>query len=650
MLLKKFSLKYFPVFLIFLLLLNSCTPARPGKASSYSAGDYRFSDDVRTLIEQGRYYEAEKNLVAAVIESPDDPEPKKLLSLVYFRTENYEAAEKFIRLVIKSDPEIFSMVTENLGFDLYYIFVTSMIRQNKLNSAAEYFYLVVDRDGLSKLNKLKYDLMLIEFDYRNDQLESAEERIRTALTELELTQDQKLNLFYLLSSSEIKMNKLDSALESTIFLILNDYDFKYSRKIKRLLDGIVNYATEDRLSQLRPKITDGYRELAARSEGNVSLKEKILRAVNTLENTEMTIEMKQNGNNGSYINYIKIFPDKDITTIYISSKDSITYQNPPLFDGKTLTLRIPGKQIQSSGLSSKAPPGSGVENIEWSFSNDTLDFRINLTSNFDITLERSYGEEFEKSDNLKDKHSLKVNIYLPQQTYSEPVETDFDEAKFTIVLDPGHGGDDPGALGVLKNSEGKFYTEKEMNLLLCKGLKKYLEEKGYRVFLTRDGDYYPSLHERNRIAQNRNADMFLSVHLNSASKKNQNFWQTDRYYGAEMIVRNSLGQMPKFINFQAGNKQEWMKLREKALNDHKKLSSILARTIPESLEKPFNAKRKLVSKNLVIFSGMTIPHALIEAGFIINNKTLKYLLSDSGQNDFFQGVLNGVEEYRKGSH
>jgi N-acetylmuramoyl-L-alanine amidase len=47
---------------------------------------------------------------------------------------------------------------------------------------------------------------------------------------------------------------------------------------------------------------------------------------------------------------------------------------------------------------------------------------------------------------------------------------------------------------------------------------------------------------------------------------------------------------------------------------------------------------------------MTIPHALIEAGFIINNKTLKYLLSDSGQNDFFQGVLNGVEEYRKGSH
>ncbi len=641
--------KYLLILPTLLFILNSCAPAGTAGISGRPGTGYRQADALY-LIGQDRFNEAEKLLVPAVTADPSDPEPKKLLTLVYFRTGNYEAAEKLIRSLTASDRQIFSHVTENIGFDLYYMFVTSLIRQNKLNSSAEYFYLVSDVAGLSKENRIKYDLMLIEFDYRSDLLESVENRIRGALSNHDLTQDQKLNLYYLLSSSEIRMNKLDSSLENAIFLVLNDYEFKYSRKIKRLLDGIVNNSTEDLLEKLKPKITDGYRELAARSADNINLKDKILRAVNTLENTEVTIEMKENGNNGSYINYIKIFPDKDVTTIYVSSKDSITYENPPLFDGKTLTLRIPGKQILSSVTSSKAPPGSGVENIEWSFKDDTLDFKVNLSSNLNITLERSNGEEFEKNDGLKDKFSLKINIYLPEQTYAQPAAADYDETKFTIVLDPGHGGDDPGALGVMKDSDGKLYTEKDVNLLLCKELKKYLEEKNYRVFLTRDGDYYPSLHERNRIAQNRNADMFISIHLNSASKKNKKYWQTDRYYGAELIVRNSLGKMPEFINFQAGNRNEWMKLREKALGQHKKLSGILARTIPASLDKPFNAKRKIKPKNLVIFSGMTIPHALIEAGFIINNKTLKYLLSENGQKDFFKGVLNGIDEYRKGSY
>jgi len=632
------------------MLFLSCTPAGYFSSSPKKASPKISGNDVMLLIEQGRFNEAEKELVSRIVSNPEDPLPKKQLSLVYFKTENYPSAEKLIRSLMESDPDIFSMVTENFEFDLYYIFTTSLIRQNKLNTVAEYFYLVADRDGLSKENRLKYDLMLIEFDYRSGQLEVADERIRSALTEHELTQDQKLNLYYLLSSTEIRLNKLNSSLENAIFLILNDYDFKYSRKIKRLLDGIVNNSTEDQLERLRPKIADGYRELAARSIDNTSLKEKILRAVNTLENTEVTIGMRQNGNNGSYINYIKIFPDKDMTTIYISSNDSINYVNPPLYDGKTLTLRIPGKQILSSESYSVAPPGSGVESLKWKFVNDTLELKINLTENLNITLERSFGEEFEKNDNLKDRHSLKVNVYLPEQTYLQVVEPDDGGTKYTIVLDPGHGGDDPGALSIMKKKDGNKYTEKEMNLILCKGLKQYLEERGYRVFLTRDGDYYPSLHERNRIAQNRNADMFLSVHLNSASKKNKKYWQSDRYYGAEMIVRNSLGKMPEFINFQAGNRKEWMKLREKALTQHKRLSNILSKTIPEAFEKPFNAKRKIKPKNLIIFSGMTIPHALIEAGFIINNKTLKYLLSEKGQNDFFEGVYKGVETYRKGAH
>jgi len=153
--------------------------------------------------------------------------------------------------------------------------------------------------------------------------------------------------------------------------------------------------------------------------------------------------------------------------------------------------------------------------------------------------------------------------------------------------------------------------------------------------------------ERNRIAQNRNADMFLSIHLNSAARRNKKLWQSDRYYGSELIVRKSLGSPPKFINSKRISQAEWKKKRLTALKQHKKLSYIFNKTIPGALKAPFNKVRTIKSKNLGIFSGMTIPHALIETGFIINNKNLNYLLSEKGQDDLFEGIYKGIEEYRK---
>ncbi|HXK50197.1 MAG TPA: hypothetical protein PKW56_07000, partial [Clostridiales bacterium] len=196
------SIKYLLPASLLIMLFLSCTPAGYFSSSPGNIHPAEAGDDVMPLIEQGRFNEAEKELVRRIVSNPDDPVPKKQLSLVYFKTENYPSAEKIIRSLMKSEPEIFSMVTENFEFDLYFIFTTSLIRQNKLNTVAEYFYLVADRDGLSRENRLKYDLMLIEFDYRSEQLDLADERIRSVLTEHELTQDQKLNLYYLLSSSE----------------------------------------------------------------------------------------------------------------------------------------------------------------------------------------------------------------------------------------------------------------------------------------------------------------------------------------------------------------------------------------------------------------------------------------------------------------
>lgn len=84
-----------------------------------------------------------------------------------------------------------------------------------------------------------------------------------------------------------------------------------------------------------------------------------------------------------------------------------------------------------------------------------------------------------------------------------------DPGEVTIVLDPGHGGDDPGAT----SPHGHF--EKEANLLLAQKVRDELVLLGYRVLMTRDGDSAQALYDRPRLAHAENADAFVSIHHNA---------------------------------------------------------------------------------------------------------------------------------------
>ena len=78
-----------------------------------------------------------------------------------------------------------------------------------------------------------------------------------------------------------------------------------------------------------------------------------------------------------------------------------------------------------------------------------------------------------------------------------------------IVIDPGHGGKDPGAISP------KGTKEKDINLRIAKLLKRELEKKGFIVYLTRKKDIYLSLQKRVEIAKDKRADLFISIHANS---------------------------------------------------------------------------------------------------------------------------------------
>jgi N-acetylmuramoyl-L-alanine amidase len=83
-----------------------------------------------------------------------------------------------------------------------------------------------------------------------------------------------------------------------------------------------------------------------------------------------------------------------------------------------------------------------------------------------------------------------------------------------VVIDPGHGGKDPGAIG------GKGLQEKEVVLDIGHRLRKLLEQQGHRVLMTRRGDTFISLDDRARIANREAADLYISIHANSNPKRN----------------------------------------------------------------------------------------------------------------------------------
>jgi len=116
------------------------------------------------------------------------------------------------------------------------------------------------------------------------------------------------------------------------------------------------------------------------------------------------------------------------------------------------------------------------------------------------------GDERAAADGLRHNAALPVPLRRPPPERSSAVAT----AEPTIVIDPGHGGIDPGAIGV----SGKL--EKNIVLAIAKELRRQLEQTGrYEVVMTREGDEFVRLRDRLRIAREHHGDLFLSLHADS---------------------------------------------------------------------------------------------------------------------------------------
>lgn len=181
--------------------------------------------------------------------------------------------------------------------------------------------------------------------------------------------------------------------------------------------------------------------------------------------------------------------------------------------GNTIALEFSNATLHASLPAEKIIGKRGIDKIIFTTANDNQ-------CKIDIILDKPLKADVFKLKKFMDKPDRVVVDILMEQVMKQ---TDIKKRtptpptafkKRVIVIDPGHGGDDPGAIG----KTGTY--EKDLVLAISREIKKEIDKMpGYRAVLTRDGDYYVSFNKRLNVARQTNASLFISVHADAARNR-----------------------------------------------------------------------------------------------------------------------------------
>lgn len=218
-----------------------------------------------------------------------------------------------------------------------------------------------------------------------------------------------------------------------------------------------------------------------------------------------------------------------------------------------------------------------------------------------------------------------------------------------IAIDPGHGGEDTGAVGP------SGVAEKEVTLGVAKKLSVSLREKtGCSVVLTREDDTFVPLEERTALANRVSADIFISIHVNAALSRTVDgietfflsFDATDEDARRVAAFENSFSASGKTHTEVSGDLKEI--LLDMASTESHHESSALAEYVQTSLLKAVKREDRGVKQApFTVLVGATMPAILVEVGFISNPREEMRLSSSAGQARLSDSITEGVIHFKK---
>lgn len=235
----------------------------------------------------------------------------------------------------------------------------------------------------------------------------------------------------------------------------------------------------------------------------------------------------------------------------------------------------------------------------------------------------------------------------------------------TIVIDPGHGGKDPGAPGKTKATSEKHIVLKISKLFGEKIKNAYPDVK---VIYTRDSDVFIGLHERAMVARRNNADLFVSIHCNSSSAKSaygssvhilgqrsDNSKNKTDYFERNLSVAQQENSViileddykTKYQDFDPDSPESFISHRLQWTAFYESSLLFASEVVDHLIKAPLRPRRAVIDQDIFqVLVETNMPSVLLELAFISNQTEYEYLSSAKGQEEIAQRLFEAFRSYK----
>lgn len=321
---------------------------------------------------------------------------------------------------------------------------------------------------------------------------------------------------------------------------------------------------------------------------------------------------------------------------------------------RSFTLTQHGKDVRLKVILGKKAKTwrFAEENGELVFAAAEKDLPLVSSSSVNAEPETEAAEELDLSPSVQEEDLQTLPVMkaepLPVMISAEPEIKE--KRKLRIMIDPGHGGKDPGA------TRRGSAQEKALNLTVSKHLYNYLKKQGFDVKMTRDKDEFVTLAGRSKMANDFKADLFVSVHTNAARRAAANGFEV--YFRSDKATDKEAAEVAAFENEALQYEEAHysfvdMLLESMAKNEFMNESSKLAGHIRNYVYKEpgigiaVRQNNAIRQANFYVLRGVKAPAVLVEMGYISSAKDRARLNNKAAQKRMGDGIGKGIVSYLK---
>ena len=368
-----------------------------------------------------------------------------------------------------------------------------------------------------------------------------------------------------------------------------------------------------------------------------------IKSVYTSNNTvviDFNVDISQND-----VKYFKLNPNptyRDVFDINGYFKDAVNTKLS-LDEVENIVVGQNQPNVLRIVFSNKTSP-----NITYTISKRQIIITVNGNSSNKKVSKQEIKNEPKQTSSQNKTNSKQNSEVTTKATTPTKVATPKNSINKTIVIDAGHGGDDVGAVGPNRR------YEKVINLNVTKYLAAILKQRGYNVYLTRDSDFFIKVMDRTVLANEKNADLFMSIHTNAVPPEKANeidgietfFLSPARSERAKNVA--ALENKSDIREMSDSSKSVFLESlnRPRITASHKFAIDVQAGLLQSTRSKYKDTKDSGVREGpFWVLVGAQMPSILVELGYISHPEESRRLYDSNYQQLLANGIANGIDAY-----